>query len=62
MAFVETDWNPSDIYQAIYRLYRTGQKKSVIAYFLTLAGSTDEYMLDTNVLKQKIIDNTLDKR
>ena len=55
VVFAESDWVSGNNEQAIDRCHRIGQKSSVHAYFLTIGGSIEEYMLrkviekDTNI-------------
>lgn len=55
VVFVETSWVPGDIAQAVDRCHRIGQKNSVLAQFLVIRGSLEEYMLRTIVDKQLTI-------
>lgn len=52
VVFVESTWVPGDIAQAVDRCHRIGQKDSVLAQFLVIRGSLEEYMLRTIVDKQ----------
>lgn len=45
MLFVETSWVPSEISQAVARLWRLGQSKSVLVRFLIWSNSIEEHML-----------------
>ena len=42
VVFAETTWTPADVVQAAKRCHRIGQKSSVLAQVITLAGSIDE--------------------
>lgn len=55
VVFVECTWVPGDIAQAVDRCHRYGQKNSVLAQFLVIRGSLEEYMLRTIVEKQSNI-------
>lgn len=55
VVFVETSWVSGDIAQAVDRCHRIGQKNSVLAQFLVIRGSLEEYMLRTVVDKQQTI-------
>ena len=53
--FVETSWVPSEISQAIARLWRLGQQKSVLIRFLVWANSIEEHMIRVALDKVKTI-------
>lgn len=55
VVFVESSWVPSEIEQAVDRCHRIGQKNLVSAFFLTIEGSIDEYMLRAAISKQRAI-------
>jgi SWI/SNF-related matrix-associated actin-dependent regulator 1 of chromatin subfamily A len=59
--FVESSWVPGEILQAVDRVHRIGQKDAVLAQFLVLAGTVEEYMLRTAVEKMKVIKDIVDK-
>ena len=42
VVFAETTWTPADVVQAAKRCRRIGQKSSVLAQVISLAGSIDE--------------------
>lgn len=44
--FYENDWNPTQDAQAMDRVHRLGQKKSVVIYRLVTEGSIDEKILE----------------
>ena len=44
---LEPSWTPAENEQAIKRLHRIGQEQKVVARFVGLAGSVDEYITDT---------------
>ena len=46
-AFIEYDWNPSSVAQAIARLRRIGQKRRVLVKILFAADTVDELITDT---------------
>lgn len=50
----ETQWEPSDVEQAIARLDRKGQDKQVVAYIVTVKGSLDTQVQETFNRKQLI--------
>jgi len=58
--FVDFDWTPSIMFQALFRMVRPQQKKQVIGYFLNLRGTIYEYMKMIVQLKQKSIDEGID--
>lgn len=54
---LESVWNPSENMQAIYRVFRTGQKKFVNAYHAALVNCPfDDRMIDTLVRKEAEFD------
>lgn len=53
--FVETSWVPAEISQAIARLWRLGQERSVLVRFLIWANSIEEHMLRTALDKVQTI-------
>lgn len=55
VVFVESTWVSGDIAQAVDRCHRIGQKNSVLAQFLVIRDSLEEYMLRTVVDKQHTI-------
>ncbi len=59
VVFVESSWVPGEIAQAVDRCHRIGQKDSVLAHFLVVQGSLEEYMLRTIVDKQRTINRIL---
>lgn len=59
VVFVESTWVPGDIAQAVDRCHRIGQKNSVLAQFLVIRGSLEEYMLRTIVDKQHTINKII---
>jgi len=60
--FVEMDYIPGIIRQAVDRLSRMGQKKPVLAQFLIAENSVDETIIDTLTEKAKNINTILDER
>jgi SWI/SNF-related matrix-associated actin-dependent regulator 1 of chromatin subfamily A len=59
VVFVESSWVSGDIAQAVDRCHRIGQKDSVLAQFLVIRGSLEEYMLRTVVDKQHVINSVI---
>ena len=55
VVFVEPDWVPGVIHQAVDRCHRIGQKSAVLAQFLVVEGSLEERMMNVLVDKTKII-------
>lgn len=53
--FVESSWVPGEISQAIARLWRIGQKQSVLVRFLIWANSIEEHMMRVALEKVKTI-------
>ena len=58
--FIESSWTPSDNYQAVGRLRRTGQTRPVLFRFASLADSLDEHVQRANRRKTQIISQLLD--
>jgi SWI/SNF-related matrix-associated actin-dependent regulator 1 of chromatin subfamily A len=57
----EPAWTPGTNEQAIDRLHRIGQHENVIATFLVVEGSLDEYVLASVLDKAQIIHSSLDR-
>jgi SWI/SNF-related matrix-associated actin-dependent regulator of chromatin subfamily A-like protein 1 len=53
VVFVETNWLYKDIEQCIARCNRKGQTRQVIAQFITILNSVDEYVLSTALQRRK---------
>ena len=53
--FAEIDWTPGKNIQAEDRAYRIGQKNNVNITYLVYEKSVDEYILNTNIIKEEII-------
>jgi SWI/SNF-related matrix-associated actin-dependent regulator 1 of chromatin subfamily A len=53
--FVESDWTPSNNYQAASRCHRIGQKDHVMVYHAVLEGSLDERIAKALVRKEREI-------
>lgn len=60
VAFVELDWVPGNILQAIDRIYRIGQKRNCFAYYLINKGTIDEIMCSSLQRKQKNMNVAID--
>jgi len=58
--FVEYDWVPGKIAQAVDRLHRIGQKDTVVAQFLIVKGSLDETMMGSAIYKARNIKRILE--
>lgn len=58
--FIESSWTPSDNWQAIGRLRRTGQARPVLIRFASLADSLDEHVQRIITRKTKMIKQLLD--
>ncbi|KAL7638857.1 UNVERIFIED_CONTAM: hypothetical protein RMT77_010391 [Armadillidium vulgare] len=58
----DIDWNPATDLQAMSRVWRDGQTKSVYIYRLILAGSIEEKMFQRQVCKQGISGSVVDAR
>lgn len=56
----EPDWVPGNNDQAIDRAYRIGQKSVVNVKYLVYKGSVEEYILNSNFKKRKVIKSTLE--
>lgn len=59
--FVESDWVPGIIDQAIDRCHRIGQKDAVLAQFLVIQDSLEEYMTRTMIDKKQVIADIIDQ-
>lgn len=55
----EPEWNPATIDQASARSYRTGQEQKFIAYYLSIANSVEEYMLERVDEKREMADQLI---
>jgi len=60
--FAEGSWVPGDNDQAVDRLWRIGQTRSVLAQFLVAPGGMDERVLGSAIEKTENIHHTLDRR
>jgi len=58
--FVEYDWVPGKISQAVDRCHRMGQKDTVVAQFLIVKGSLDEAMMKSAINKARNIRRILE--
>lgn len=56
LIYVEFSWVPGENEQIADRLDRIGQTEKVLAQFLVVRDSIEEHMLNTVVLKEKVID------
>lgn len=56
VVFLEPDWSPGIMEQAIDRLRRIGQKRNVFVYYLVVPDSLDDHMRETLDAKRRIID------
>ena len=59
--FIEVDWSPAYIDQAIGRLQRMGQTSQVQVYFFKIANSLDEAIENVVSKKRSIIDQFLER-
>lgn len=57
--FIEYSWTPSDNAQAEDRAHRIGQTRTVLAQYLVVNDSLDEWMLESLQAKQKNIDRII---
>lgn len=57
--FVESSWVPGEIDQAVDRVHRIGQDKSVLIQFLVLTDSLEEHMLKTVIEKRRVVSQIL---
>jgi len=53
--FVESDWVPGNLNQAVDRLHRMGQQNPVLAHFLVAEGTIESDMIGSVIRKSKII-------
>ena len=56
----EFPWRPGDVLQAVDRLHRIGQKKTVFVNFLVAGGTIEEDVVNLHHLKQARISTVLD--
>lgn len=56
----DTDWNPSVDLQAMARVHRDGQKRSVFIYRLLTTGTMDEKIYQRQITKQGLADTFMD--
>lgn len=59
VVFAEINQSPYALEQAMDRLCRRGQTSSVLARFIAYTGSVDQYMLQSNVAKEKVLEKLL---
>ena len=59
--FVESSWVPGEIEQAVDRCHRIGQKDSVLAQFLVIKDSLEEFMIKTIIEKREVIERIVDQ-
>ena len=62
VVFVEPSWDPSTIFQAVDRVHRIGQTKPVLAQFLTIHKSIDEYQLTRALQKVEVTSGLMGER
>jgi len=55
VVFVEASWSQETIFQAVDRVHRIGQNKPVLAQFLTINKSVDEYQISKALGKRDIV-------
>ena len=60
--FIESAWAPADIMQAVDRVHRIGQKDKVLAQFLTIEGSIDQYQLKRALQKKEVVSQIIEER
>jgi len=60
VVFAELDWTPAWVSQCEDRTHRVGQSESVLIQHLVLDGSIDATMAEMMVLKQNVIDKSMD--
>lgn len=61
MVFAQLPWTPGELSQAKKRFHRIGQDKPVLVQHLIFDGSLDAYMAQSIVVKQGVIDLSLDE-
>ena len=57
--FIEHDWTPANINQAIGRVWRRGQTQHVAVYHFLFNDGIDKYIKNTLKRKQGVIDKVL---
>ena len=55
VVFVEPSWSPEVIFQAVDRVHRIGQTNPVLAQFLTIHNSIDEYQIRRALEKLEVV-------
>ncbi|KAI9862639.1 MAG: helicase [Vezdaea acicularis] len=62
LVLFDVDWNPSIDIQAMARIHRDGQRRSVRIYRLLIAGAMDEKIYQRQVTKQGLADSVMDQK
>lgn len=60
MVFYSIDYRSDTIYQAIHRIQRTGQQRSMFVYYLLARGTIDEIMYKAVQVKDRIQQKTIE--
>ncbi|KAK9453128.1 SNF2 family N-terminal domain-containing protein [Dipodascopsis uninucleata] len=60
LVLFDTDWNPSVDLQAMARIHRDGQKRTVFIYRLLTTGCIDEKIYQRQLTKQGLADSLMD--
>ena len=62
LIMIDPDWNPSNDEQAMARVWRDGQKKSVFIYRMIGCGTIEEKIFQRQIVKTGLSKSTLDEK
>lgn len=60
--FAEISWVPGEIFQAVDRIHRIGQKEKVLIQFMVWENTLEEFMLRTVIDKKHVIESVVEQR